>query len=404
MGAGISELRTVIDDLRSEDVDSLAVETLAENLVALETAIGWLEGERGRRVRAFDAKRGQDLGGHSSTTAFLKDRCHMSGARAQRTVALAQSLGSLPQVEKAMTAGDLSLDQVRVFSHLPSRLAEDLANAEVTLVNAVNGLSVANTRRLVEYWRSAVDGAGVEADAAELADRRYLFASRTLGDMVKVDGLLDPLAGDLFLTALQAATPPPSEGDPRNPGQRRADSLADIVRSFLDSGDAPGTEKPHVLVLTDLDALEGHGGGTHETESGLVLTPEQTRMYACDCALSRVVFGADSHVLDIGRTTRIIPNWMRRAVVARDRHCTHPGCDRPGRWADVHHIWHWADGGPTALWNLRLLCRYHHTLQHRLDAVLPSKLNADRPPLDAGFGHSFRRERRDRLRFPSSEP
>lgn len=98
--------------------------------------------------------------------------------------------------------------------------------------------------------------------------------------------------------------------------------------------------------------------------NGHVLTPEQVRRYACDCTISRVVFGPGSEPLDIGRATRTVPAAIRRALKVRDRHCQHPtGCDRPARWCDAHHKQHWADGGPTALWNLTLLCRYHHTLE-----------------------------------------
>ena len=52
-------------------------------------------------------------------------------------------------------------------------------------------------------------------------------------------------------------------------------------------------------------------------------------------------------------------------MIARDRHCRFPGCDRPQAWCDVHHVTHWADGGSTALDNLLLLCRRHHGLVHR---------------------------------------
>jgi hypothetical protein len=40
-------------------------------------------------------------------------------------------------------------------------------------------------------------------------------------------------------------------------------------------------------------------------------------------------------------------------------------CDRPARWAQGHHIVHWADGGPTSLDNSVLLCGHHHRLIHR---------------------------------------
>ncbi|HKY47410.1 MAG TPA: DUF222 domain-containing protein, partial [Acidimicrobiia bacterium] len=198
--------------------------------------------------------------------------------------------------------------------------------------------------------------------------------SKTFQGMVKVDGLFDPVTADLILTALDAAMAPPPGEDRRSGRQRRADAWADLARSFLDSGQAAGTEKPHVIVVTDLDALAGHGGGTHETMSGHVLTPEQVRRYACDCTISRVVFGSDSEPLDIGRATRTVPAAMRRALNIRDRHCQHPsGCDRPARWCDAHHRQHWADGGPTALWNLTLLCRYHHTLEHQTGRPPPRR-------------------------------
>jgi hypothetical protein len=356
-------LREAIERISIEDADSWSSETLADAVVELRQELDLLEVHWTRWVALLTEKDG--LEGHSSATAFLKDRCRMSAARAQRSVILAGRLPELPFVGKAVEAGGLSLDQARVFSDLSERLSDDLTRDEVTLVNTVGALSVANTKRALDYWKAAVDGPGTAKTADDLFDRRYLFGSKTWDGMIKLDGLLDPAAGDLVMTALQAATPPRRDGDLRSPRQRRADALTDLARTFLDSGHAAGSEKPHLLVLTDLDALQGHGGGIHETSNGQVLTPNQVRETACDAVVNRIVFGPDSQPVDIGRTTRVIPPSMRRALIARDRHCRHPGCDRPSQWTDAHHIWHWADGGPTALSNLKLLCRYHHTLQHQ---------------------------------------
>lgn len=66
--------------------------------------------------------------------------------------------------------------------------------------------------------------------------------------------------------------------------------------------------------------------------------------------------------LDTGAPTETVPAHLRRAVIARDRHCTFPGCtQRPAR-CQVHHVLPRAQGGVTALHNLTLLCSFHHLI------------------------------------------
>lgn len=90
---------------------------------------------------------------------------------------------------------------------------------------------------------------------------------------------------------------------------------------------------------------------------------ELLRKVACDAEVTRVVFGPDSQVLDVGRARRTVTGQLRRAVVARDRHCTWPGCLEPPARCEVHHaVTHWADGGATSVDNAALLCWHHHTV------------------------------------------
>ena len=70
----------------------------------------------------------------------------------------------------------------------------------------------------------------------------------------------------------------------------------------------------------------------------------------------------DGRVLDVGARTRTIPPALRRALHHRDRGCRFPGCNV--RFAEGHHLRHWAHGGPTTLSNLALLCRRHHRAVH----------------------------------------
>jgi hypothetical protein len=98
--------------------------------------------------------------------------------------------------------------------------------------------------------------------------------------------------------------------------------------------------------------------------SGISIHPTTARRLACDATLIPAVLGSAGEPLDIGRATRIVPAGMRRALVLRDGGCRFPGCDRAPQWTDAHHLTPWAQGSPTRLQNLLLLCRNHHTTVH----------------------------------------
>jgi Domain of unknown function (DUF222) len=66
--------------------------------------------------------------------------------------------------------------------------------------------------------------------------------------------------------------------------------------------------------------------------------------------------------LDTGAPTETVPPHLRRAVIARDRHCTFPGCAQRPAACQVHHVLPRAKGGVTALHNLTLLCTFHHLI------------------------------------------
>ena len=50
---------------------------------------------------------------------------------------------------------------------------------------------------------------------------------------------------------------------------------------------------------------------------------------AATCDISRVVVAGRSEVLDVGRATPTATPAQWKALVIRDQHCQHPGCERP---------------------------------------------------------------------------
>ncbi|MGY1754568.1 DUF222 domain-containing protein, partial [Blastococcus sp. SYSU D01042] len=147
------------------------------------------------------------------------------------------------------------------------------------------------------------------------------------------------------------------------------DALVQLADNALASGTLPTmrTVKPHVAVTIDLDDLvdtSTAGAGAGRTGFGGVISAARARWLACDGNLTRIVIGPDGQPLDLGRTHRVVPPHLRRAVETRDRSCVFSGCDAPTHWCDVHHLLHWIDGGDTSLENSALLCERHHTKVH----------------------------------------
>ncbi len=125
------------------------------------------------------------------------------------------------------------------------------------------------------------------------------------------------------------------------------------VRACADTSGCPAPAVPSDRVP---------GQAALEDADGLRVSVETAKRMACDAAVVVMRHGVDGSVLDVGRKTRTIPPALRRALQARDRQCRFPGCH--ARRCDVHHVRPWADGGPTRLDNLVLLCRRHHRAVH----------------------------------------
>ncbi|MCZ7534579.1 MAG: HNH endonuclease [Acidimicrobiia bacterium] len=127
--------------------------------------------------------------------------------------------------------------------------------------------------------------------------------------------------------------------------------------------DAIGTSGPHGL-LGSWDLIEALRTGRCEAAHLGPVSAETVRRWACDASISRVITGTRGEPLEAGRQRRTVTGAQRRALVVRDAGCRFPGCDRQPAWCAPHHLVHWADGGPTDLDNLLLLCHRHHRLVH----------------------------------------
>ena len=166
--------------------------------------------------------------------------------------------------------------------------------------------------------------------------------------------------------------------------QQQADALALIAETALHHGIDPGSPSERYQVVVHVDApvlADPDAPGQSVLEDGAHVSAETARRLACDA--SRVVMrhGLDGRVVEVAARTRAIPPALRRALHHRDRGCRFPGCGL--RFGQGHHIRHWAQGGPTTLSNLALLCRGHHRAVHeegyQLDRQPDGELRFRRP-------------------------
>ena len=361
----MSSLRSALDEMATVANDELTVEQLDSDVVELLEAQRRIDVELARKTGELERRDAYRKMGFPSATNYLMSRGVISAGRARRVVADVHAMTMAPHTRRAWADGRLSTDQARRLYRLAEAAPSRFSEAEDSLVEIVAGLSVSDTHRALEYWRQSVIGPDDLGTESQM-QRRGLSLSKTWDGMRRIDGWLTDTAGEALETALDALMPPPHEDDSRTPRQRRHDALEDLGHSYLESEDTPtvGGAKPHIMVLADLNALKGIAGGTHETVNGQIFDVESLRMLACDSSVSRIVLGPDSEILDIGRRTRVWTTAQRRAIVARDRHCVAPGCERKPRHCDIHHKTHWADGGSTSVDEGELLCRFHHTIEH----------------------------------------
>lgn len=345
-------------------------EELAVELIGMRRLCDRLELEFSETAAAFAKTDEYDRQGSNTPTEWIRHNCQMSGSTAADRVCVGEQLGSLPRSAEDVIRGRIGFAHLSVIARTAAALSEsDTAHRfdEGELLDKARQVSVGRLWHICQHIRHKADPKAVAEEQKDAVEARRLQLSVWEDGMVIVGGQLDAVGGAALRTALEPLARPNGVGDDRSRERRLADALVELATHSLDAGMVPqqASTRPHLQVTTSLETLVGFtGSAAAEMEFSSPVSTKTVRRLACDSTISRVLFGSDSAVIDVGRARRVVSGPTRRALNARDRGCRWPGCDRPASWSAAHHVVHWVCGGETNLSNLVLLCHRHHWMVH----------------------------------------
>ncbi|HEY2724974.1 MAG TPA: DUF222 domain-containing protein [Pseudonocardiaceae bacterium] len=425
----VRELSSGLDDLRGS-LPALGDQGVVQALRDVETLSRQVMSVLVDVVAETDARGIAAAEGFGTTARLLGAVLRLSASDARGRVDQARLLGArrsvlgealppqLPATAAALAAGRIGAGQLRVITDtlttLPSSVPDPVREqVETDLAGYAADFDPRRLRTIAHRMSAHLDPDGPEPTEPEpplTPVRGEVWLRERRDGRLGIDGWLDAEHGTTLRTLIEqlAAPRPAVEGvrDLRSVPHRQADALIDLADYARAAQGFPiaGGEPPHVSVTIDWDALRT-GVGTAALDHGRIITAGQARRLACDAAILPVVLGTDSEPLDLGRATRTAPRALRRALTARDRGCSFPGCHRPPQLCAVHHIRHWADGGSTSVGNCCLICAMHHQQVHLQGWDLtvhrgqvryrpPTMVDPERKPLVNPYGKRTSRSER----------
>ena len=395
---GVAMVAQGLEVLANVDAADLPGAGVGEVVVALGAQLRQLEATQARWADRFCGSGAWGVEGARSGQAWITGRVNDSRGQVARVTRLGIAQRNHPVMGAAFGDGVVSAGHLRVLAKAHQRfprLQIMLTQAEEHIVELARVADPHRFERDLLALCHRVDPDAVDADDHDRRHDYYLRASTTLHGAVRVDGLLPPEVGALFLNALEAArrdvtTPevdpevdPESESAPDPEveawvavSQRNVDAVQRLVTAAVAARDEAGRyvlpqvngARPVISVTVPLDSLltdsQHHAMGVLERFGvpHAAVTAASAQRLACDGVISPLMINAEGQIIATLPTVRAVPAHIRKAVISRDVHCRFPHCRQ--RIDEVHHIIYASHGGHTTMPNLAGLCYYHHRLIH----------------------------------------
>lgn len=217
--------------------------------------------------------------------------------------------------------------------------------------------------------RDAITPRGKKDPYAATRKRKFWIAKEPDSDGgYKFGGYLDAVGATMLLNALGPAAKRggpdlPPEEDNRKPEQRRYDYFLSIIGDWMaDKGSKPGGGLASIVVSATMNQLaEISPDSLLPTTVGTMLTPSDLmRLGAAASDYLMITDDKQFKPLAFGEGRRTASLYQRIALAAAYMVCTEPGCNRPAKDCDYHHMVAYSRGGPTDSDNMVPVCPPDH--------------------------------------------
>ena len=343
---------------------------LASYLTRVQRVSDRLALKSSQGAAAFAETDEYDNQGSVSPIHWIRVNCHLTSGAAADRIAVGQQVESVPESHQSLLEGEIGFAHLAHIARTSAAIEETGTTQpfdEMPLLEKARDLTVGRFIDFCHHMRHAADPEAYAAQEVAGVEARSLSMKTGEGGMVWLRGVLDPEGAAVVRTAIEPLARRNGKGDDRKHDRRFADAAVELARRSLDNALVPqrGSVRPHLQVTTTLETLlQRTGAPAADLEFSLPISAKAVDRLACDCSVTRILLGADSAVIDVGRSKRVITPAQSKALRVRDKGCRFPGCDRQASYTSGHHLVHWIRGGTSDLPNLVLLCHRHHWMVH----------------------------------------
>lgn len=368
----------------------MALEGVGRKLAAARVALCGEIAER--RLNGGDA--------FCSPARLIEYRTGTSARDALAVQRSADACAGLPEVARALAAGEISADAVAAIGSVWAK--KNLRAAMVAevdwFVDMARDCSFGEFKSAVNMWVRLADTPDGSDRNQRTHQGRYAQLRRNDDLSWDLKARFGAAQGARLSEVLQAylaaetdadwkvarATHGPDVGPgylPRIQDQRAADALEAIFEDAVGSGTTVPVPIAHnvvwnadtfeqVMAGIDADTVPELDPHTHrcETLDGVPLEPIEAGVAALVQQVRRVVVDANGVVIDLGRA-RTFTGSARLAALLQSSTCIWPGCRRVATRCEVDHLVEHARGGRTAAANGAPLCGWHNRWKQKGYAI-----------------------------------